>query len=431
MNTNPINSRSVAAQIVAGWLATGDFPDRLIEGVTSDRAFVMEMVYGVVRWKRMLEWVIGRCAGRKPHRNVMPYLLVGLYQILIMDNVAGFAAVNETVDAVKAGPAQNASGFVNGVLRRVLREQGPIRQELDNQRPAIRESHPDILFERWTRRFGERKTLELCRYNNKRPRVTVRPGRPENIMGEFLSALSSCGTEAVPHPFAPNEFLVLPTGTRVMDVPGYAEGAFSIQDPSTAAAVDLLDPQPGEFILDACSAPGGKTVLIREKLGNNGEIIAMDLYEDRLALLRDNFRRLQISNIEVVQADALLEEDMKRVCGGRRFDRILLDVPCTNTGVLRRRPDARWRFSPRRLADLVKTQYSMLNNTARFLGPGGTLVYSTCSLEPEECDDMIQSWLCENPDFELVRSVELFPPETQTDGIYAAAVRRGSSARKN
>lgn len=431
-----MNSRAVAASIVDKWLKKRDFPDRLIGSVTADRPFVIEVVYGVARWKRMLEWVITRYVRRPPHDNVMPYLLVGLYQILVMDTVASYAAVNETVKAVKAGLARNSAGFVNGVLRRVLRELETIRKELEIQDLGIRESHPDLLVKKWTQRFGAQKTLELCRWNNTRAQVTIRPNRWKTDIKNLLAALRSAGVNAAHHPFAPGECVALPHGTRVTDMPGYAEGLFSIQDPSTVAAVNLLDPRPGEFILDACAAPGGKTVLIAEMMkdpfgkpmAGKGRIIAMDLYEERLVRLRENLQRMKLDSIEVVQGDASFEQDMKRTCRDKPYDRILLDVPCTNTGVLRRRPDVRWRFSARRLKNLMNVQRSLLDCASHFLKPDGLLVYSTCSLEPEECDEMVQSWLSENPGFELVRSVNLFPPESQTDGIYAAALRGNASS---
>ena len=390
----------------------------------------MEVVYGIAKRRRTLEWVVSRCVKRQPPHSVMPYLLVGLYQILIMDNVAGYAAVNETVEAVRSGTAGSFTGLVNGVLRRVLREVDAIRKELESQPPGIRESHPDVLLDRWTHRFGSQKALELCRWNNSRPQVTIRPNRRKIDSERFLESLGSAGLETVPHPFAPHDYVILPHGTLVTDLPGYTEGLFTVHDPSAAKAVDLLNPQPGQRILDACAAPGGKTQLIGEKMQGKGRIAAMDLHRDRLLKLSDNLRRMGLDCVKVVRGDALLENDVIRSCGGkptgsapdRLFDGILLDVPCTNTGVLRRRPDARWRFSLGRLGRLVNVQRSLLGNTARFLKPGGCLVYSTCSLEPEECESLIESWTKEHTNFELVRTVELFPPETQTDGIYAAAI---------
>ena len=439
-NTGRTNSRAVAAEVLRKWLSTGDFPDRLIEYVDADRAFVMEVVFGVARWKRAIEWVIGRCTKRAPDDNVTPYLFVGLYQILLMDSVAGYAAVNETVEAIKAGPASQAAGFLNAVLRRVLRESATIREEIKRQSPGIRESHPDILVDRWTRRFGENKMLELCRWNNRRAEVTIRPNMRKIFMEDFLAMLKSAGVKAFPHPFAPDECLVLPHGARVTDLPGWSDGLFSVQDPSTITAVNLLDPQPGEIVLDACAAPGGKTVLIGERMQDNGHIVAVDLSKDRILMLRANLRRMGLCAVSVVEGDASIEESVRNAFDqtisdpvgsanqGRAqvklFDRVLLDVPCTNTGVLRRRPDARWRFSLERMADLVDIQRALLENTVRLLKPGGVLVYSTCSLEPEECNEIVQSWVNATAAFEISASVELFPPETGTDGIYAAALRR-------
>jgi 16S rRNA (cytosine967-C5)-methyltransferase len=210
----------------------------------------------------------------------------------------------------------------------------------------------------------------------------------------------------------------------VPDLPGYAEGAFAVQDPSTAAAVNLLDPRPGERILDACAAPGGKTVAVADVLAGNGSVVAMDLHRDRLALLRDSMKRTRCRGVDVVRGNASRPEDVDRVSGGEAFDRILLDVPCSNTGVLRRRPDARWRFTTERLGDLVRRQRAILDGAAPFLKPGGTLVYSTCSLEPEEGPDQVNTWLRGNSRFEHVATSSLFPPDSGTDGIFAAAVRR-------
>jgi len=186
--------------------------------------------------------------------------------------------------------------------------------------------------------------------------------------------------------------------------------------------VDLLDPRPGEFILDACAAPGGKTLLIAERMEGRGELVAMDIMEDRLDPLRDNVGRMRLTIVRIARGDAASETDVGALRGSRRFDRILLDVPCTNTGVFRRRPDARWRFAPSSLAEAARIQRALLDNAGRFLKPGGTLVYSTCSLEPEENEVRVQEWTALHPRFVLTKELRLFPPETRTDGVYAAAM---------
>ena len=414
-------SRAVAADLVGEWLSTGAFPDALMELVAADRAFVMEMVYGVARWKRTLEWIVHRCTERKPEGAVTPYLLVGLYQIFLMDSITEYAAVSETVEAAKA-EGRRAAGFVNAVLRKALRELKALRQGLEQQKPGIRESHPDVLVDRWTRQFGPEKALELCRWNNTRPQVTVHPYGGREAVARFLSGLTTAGVAAAPHPFAPDQFVSLPPGTRVTDLPGFAEGLFGVQDPSTIVAIDLLDPRPGEFILDACAAPGGKTALIAERMQGRGELVATDLREERLEPLRENVKRLRLDIVRVARGDAASEMDVGALRGSRRFDRILLDVPCTNTGVLRRRPDARWRFALSQLGDVAKIQCALLDNAGRFLKPGGRLVYSTCSLEPDEDENRVREWVALHPRFALVKDVRLFPPETKTDGVYAAAI---------
>ncbi|TFG59066.1 MAG: 16S rRNA (cytosine(967)-C(5))-methyltransferase RsmB [Spirochaetales bacterium] len=418
-----MNSRQTAAGIVGQWIDTGDFPDRLL-GTGPDRAFVMEVVYGVVRQRRALEWMVGRYSSREPDREVWPYLLVGAYQLLMMDNVADHAALNETVEAVKTGPVKYSAGFINAILREIQRNRDGLRKELAAQPLGTRESHPDVLVDRWTQTLGKDKTEQLCRWNNSRPDVIIHVDRRKTECQNLATAMEAQGIIAVPHPFAPDEFLAIPHGRRIPDLPGYNEGLFSVQDPSTIVPVRLLDPRPGQAVLDACSAPGGKTILVAERMEGKGDLIAVDLYADRIRILAENISRMGLENVKIVQASAIHRDEIRQAGGDRMFDRILLDVPCTNTGVLRRRPDARWRFSMERLQEITEIQRLILNSTASFLKPQGILVYSTCSIEPEECDRQIRSWLAGNAGFELVESVNLFPPETGTDGIYAAAIRK-------
>jgi 16S rRNA (cytosine967-C5)-methyltransferase len=305
-----------------------------------------------------------------------------------------------------------------------VRERDDIRRELAAQKLGVRESHPDVLIRRWNARFGPERTAELCRFDNTRPDVVIRPNRLQITLEDLRGRLESAGIRATPHPAAPEQCLKLGHGTRVENLPGYAEGMFTVQDPSTLRSVDRLDPQPGESILDACAAPGGKTLLIAERLRGQGQIVAMDLHRDRLLPLADNLRRLRIDNARIVLGDASDPAAVGRA-GGAPFDRILLDVPCSNTGVLRRRPDARWRFSPGRLGKLVRMQRSLLDSVSGFLKPGGCLVYSTCSLEHEENEGMVRAWVEEHPHFALGGCEVTFPPETRTDGVYAASLRRG------
>ncbi|MDI6774651.1 MAG: 16S rRNA (cytosine(967)-C(5))-methyltransferase RsmB [Verrucomicrobiota bacterium] len=375
----------------------------------------------------MLEWAARRSADREPDPAVWPFLLVGLYQVFVMDQVAHHAAVHETVEAVKHSRVASAAGFVNGILRRTLREIDAARQELRDQPLAVRESHPDFLVGRWRRCFGEASAEALCRWNNGRPAMILRPNRLLTDAPTYLARLLEAGLKAEPHPFAPDEFITLRQGARIPDLPGYADGLFSVQDPSTRESIRLLDPRSGQRVLDACAAPGGKTIILAERMRGKGRIVAMDRHADRLQPLQDNVARLRLGPVEVLQGDASSADDMNRRFPAGSFDRILLDVPCANTGVLRRRPDAKWRFSPERLTELAKTQRAMLDATAPILRPGGLMVYSVCSLEPEEGENQVAGWLRSHPGFEAGATVSLFPPDSGTDGIFAAAIARSSA----
>lgn len=421
------NSRRVAASLVLRWLQSGDFPDRLVDAVEQDHAFVMEVVLGVVRNQRALQWIVSQFVPNPPPPAPAACLHVGLYQIFFMDSVAEYAAVNETVEATKT-LNRGGTALVNAVLRRALREKQSVRARFRNQPLAVRESHPDLLVQRWTQALGAEKAERLCRWNNTRPQATLRPNLRRTSLAELQRRFQEAGIEALPHPFLPEEFLLLPGGVRVEQLPGYATGDFSVQDPSTASIVRLLAPRPGETLLDACAAPGGKTALLSECTGDSGCVVATDLREDRLQQLRENVARLQMPAVRVLQADAARRQSLQAALTqaglpAQPFDGILLDVPCTNSGVLRRRPDARWRFSEERLTKLLAIQRALLDNVAGVLKPGGRLAYGTCSLEPEENELQVQSWLAAHPEFECRQSVRLFPPDTATDGSYAAVLQ--------
>ncbi|MBU4198660.1 MAG: 16S rRNA (cytosine(967)-C(5))-methyltransferase RsmB [Verrucomicrobia bacterium] len=417
----PTSSRQIAAQIIARWLKSGEFPNRLIPPDTPDRGFVMELVYGVVRWKRMLEWVAAARVHHMPEPGLRALMLAGLYQVLVMTKVEPYAAVNETVEAVKGRYAQGEADFVNALLRIVLREKEAILQELKKQPLGIQQSHPDMLVERWVRVYGEDAVRRLCEWNNTRPEVMIHVNSLKINPRAYLEQLQAKGMDAPASSAGQAGCLAIPHGWRVEELPGYNEGLFLVLDPSVLISVAQLDPRPGDHVLDACAAPGGKTFLMAERLQGRGRLTAMDLHNDRLFRLRANLSRLGVDGfVNVVQGNAMNVTDE----AGGPFDRILLDAPCTNTGVIRRRPDARWRFSESRLSRMTRTQHAMLERVSDLLKPGGRLVYSTCSLEPEEDELLVASFLKAHGEFQLVSEQKIVPPAGQADGAYVASLQK-------
>jgi 16S rRNA (cytosine967-C5)-methyltransferase len=423
-NDKTESPRRTCARIISHWLTTQDFPDRMLPKDTKDRAFIQEVVYGTCRWTRLLEWIMNTLVTREPDPQSKAYLLVGLYQIFIMDTVPPHAAANETVEAAKADLDPARIRFINGVLRNSLRKEDEIRDSLWDQVPGIRTSHPDRLIERWTAQLGADATEALCDWNNERPTVALRVNTMRSTLADYAALLAEAGVKTTPHPADPDRFLTLPPGTIVRTLPGYADGTFAIQDPATLAAVDLLDLRPGLRLLDACAAPGGKTFACAERMQNEGLIIAVDRHADRLSQLNENADRMAFSCVQVARADASTREGLADVAAQGPFDRILLDVPCSNTGVIRRRPDARWRITDQRMRKLAGVQARMLNTCSKLLAPDGILVYSTCSLEPEENEGQLEHWLSQNPEFKLESQTISIPPESGMDGAFAARLIR-------
>jgi 16S rRNA (cytosine967-C5)-methyltransferase len=417
-----MSSRQVAAELVSRWLDTGDFPDRLLQAVHADRPFITEIVLGVARRRRTLEWALERHMRHRPGGMLGACLLVGAYQILFMTNVAEYAIVNETVEAANALIGKRSRSVVNGVLRNLLRHRDALRAELQKEKLAIRESHPDALVDRWVARLGEEATVSICRWNNQLPKLTVCLNSSRRSVSQFMTDLGAAGIHAEPHPAAPSTCVILPSGTNPSRLPGYAEGFFTVQDPAGLKAIELLNAQPGERILDACAAPGGKAVRIAIAMQGKGTFVAMDKHDDRLTRLKENLERMSLE-ATIVRGDACTA-NLRALIDGEMFDRILLDIPCTNTGVLSRRPDARWRFSKTRLKTMTAQQKAMLENAAKAVRPGGCLVYSTCSIEPEEGEELVTSWCLAHATFELKESQWLIPPGAMTDGAFAAQIVR-------
>ena len=388
-----MNSRRTAAFIVARWLATHEFPNEMLPPGGADRAFVQDVVYTVVRRFRPLRAVLGELLRTWPKGELEALVLVGAAQILYMPDVPDFAAVNETVDAAKAcGRGRRLDRVVNGVLRALIRRRAEFEAKLAAAPLAERASYPNALARRWIARYGAERAEALAAWHN-----------------------TPAETWLAYPPGAAEPFVKLARGRKVTEVEGYADGAFLVQDPATALAVELLDVHPGQTVLDFCAAPGGKTAQIAWRLAPTDTLVAQEVNPKRLARLRENLARLKLERVEATAA----------VEAGRLFDRVLVDAPCSNTGVLRRRPDARWRWTPEHLRELCDLQGQILDAAAAHVAPGGTLVYSTCSNEPEENAERIAAFCAAHPDFTETARRESLPIETGHDGAFASQLTKG------
>jgi len=302
--------------------------------------------------------------------------------------------------------------LVNAILRRALREKEALEAAVANAGPAIAMSHPEFLLERWEKAFGAEATRQLCAWNNEPAEVHVRANELRISTADLLRTAEG-GEVSRFHPLA----------IKVRHLPSdwIAKGLCYVQDPSTLVACDLLAPQPAETVLDACAAPGGKTTYIAQLMRNEGRIMACDLYASRVARLRENVKRLGATIVKAIQHDCMQAGPPLEPAS---FDRILVDAPCSNTGVLRRRVDVRWRLTEEDFLRMPAQQLALVKRTATLLKPGGTLVYSTCSLEAEENEQVVEQAVAAIPGLRFVESRRTLPFVDHVDGAFAAKFTR-------
>jgi 16S rRNA (cytosine967-C5)-methyltransferase len=426
--------REIACRLLLERETGADYIENLLDSAMArvrlapaDRGLLQELLYGAVRWQATLDWLIARkTQGRTQKPGLQVLLRLALYQIFWLSRIPDHAAVNETVEIAKRRGFGAQAGFVNAVLRGYLREREQterLLQDLKHTDPALGYSHPQWLCERWEKRLGRERLVQFLEWNNTPPATFA---RVNTLRADANQLREQWAREKVEAKLTPvdwaGDMLVfeLQSFPPLTTLRSFNEGWFYVQDPSTLLAVAELNAQAGETILDYCSAPGGKTTALADRLKNTGTIIAHDTSPDRIKLVEENCKRLGVTCVTTVLPSTL---------GSRPstlFDRLLIDAPCSNTGVMRRRVDLRWRIRETELARLRAAQLQLLRDAVPRLKPGGTLVYSTCSLEPEENDEVVREFLAEHSGMHLQRERALTPWEHGMDGAYVARFTRGA-----
>ncbi|RCK74037.1 MAG: Ribosomal RNA small subunit methyltransferase B [Ignavibacteriae bacterium] len=404
-----------------------------------DKGLLSELVHGVVRWKNRLDWVLnGFYHGTftKVETNLKNALRVAVYQILFLDKIPHFAAVNEAVEFVKRVNGEKAANLVNAVLRNIIRNITEIKYpdpDVDQVHYlSVYYSHPPWLVKRWLSRYGFEETKQLLIANNQIPDISIRINKLKIEPASFLKLL-----DEVTVPYSGSKyidyFIRVKNLNKLIENKYFENGYFSIQDESAALPSILLDPKPGETIIDLCASPGGKSTHMAELMQNKGKIIAVDKYSHKLNLLKKNFIRLGIEIIEPVTGDAT---DISL----EPADKVLLDVPCSGLGVLRKKPDVKWKRDLKDILNLSEYQLRILSNAAGLVKTGGVIVYSTCTTEPEENIDVVRKFLEQNANFKLESAenfvnsaflnsfgcVETIPHKHDIDGSFAARLLKTS-----
>ncbi len=413
-----------------------------------DRALATELVYGTLRWRGRLDFLLSHVLDRRLDRTeplVASTLRLGAYQIVFSDRIANATAVDQSVRCIRALGIERAAGLVNAALRRLSVEHEKIPVPDLVRDPVGHLVHglslPRWIAERWLALYGAENAAALATVSNANPPVTLRANREKNTANELLDELLPRFPDAHLGRYSPDAVILGRRGNAARE-PAFREGRCSVQDEAAQLVVDLLDPKPGESILDCCAAPGSKTTGIAERVGPNSFVLAVDRHANRLGLVSRAARRLGLENIQTLARDATqplgdLPHPPSLAPG---FDRVLVDAPCSGLGTLRRHPDARWRVRPEDLSALREIQLALLRQCAETLRPAGILVYSTCTLIPEENEDVVNELLEHRKDLRRapreripealhpllddVGDLRCLPHQHGTDGFFAARLER-------
>ncbi|MFZ0388928.1 MAG: 16S rRNA (cytosine(967)-C(5))-methyltransferase RsmB [Calditrichia bacterium] len=441
--TSQLKARSKIVEILSKVETRQAYSDKLLEREIRefedvDRRFITEIVNGVLRWQLRLDWHLNQLYLGE-YDNLIPdvknNLRSSVYQLLYLDKIPPYAVLYEAVEIAKERYNQKTANLVNAILRNFLRQQKKfelLETQLDVlDKTAFKLSHPKWLVQRWIEYWGIDEVNLLCAANNQRPRLSVRLNEILADRESFFKILNESEVRYEVHPDFPN-FIWIDNFQEFRKLDFLQRGWTTVQDVSTGLPVLALEPRPGETILDMCAAPGGKSGYIAEKLHNRGLLLAIDRRASRIRQTRDNLQRLEFNNYLALVADAL------QLPLNRKFDRILLDAPCSGFGVLNKRVDLKWKRTEQDIDNMKSLQMSLLESAAAALKPGGIIVYSTCTIEPEENEKVIEDFLQRFSGFQRESLTDLipgkylgnkyyvrtFPHKHQMDGSFVARLRQ-------
>jgi 16S rRNA (cytosine967-C5)-methyltransferase len=405
-----------------------------------DRALCHELVMGVLRWQLWLDRLAEHFT-KRPTADldvaIRLILRLGLYQLRFLSRVPASAIVNESVNLVHRARLRSAGTLVNAVLRRAARELeiDPAQNISDPvEQLAVATSHPAWLIERWSKALGVEEAEAFARANNQQAPIAFRVVTQRAPEDEVITQLRAGGAKLEPSKIAKHAWRVSDGGPLFTAL--VAGGKIYIQDEGSQMVTQVLDPQPGDRVLDLCGAPGSKTTQIADLLSGSGVVVASDLHAHRVRTLRDTAKQHNLSNLHCLTLNGLQSLPFRE----NSFDRVLVDAPCSGTGTFRRNPEIRWRISADDIDDLAARQKQLLQNAAKLVKPGGRLVYSTCSVEPEENESVVQTFLENNINFSLLPvalrnvaanagTLRTWPQHQDTDGFYVASFRRNDGGK--
>ena len=409
-----MSARRCALEALETWEDTSRYAEDILADLSTryqlspaDRGLAVDILYGTIRNLFLVDEIIDRLRRGRIKAETQNLLRIGLYQ-LFCSEIAEHAAVNETVNLAR----KHERGLVNAILRNAQRQKAELQNEIATWPLEDQYSQPSFLIDRWEAEHGKEAALAFCQWNNKIPQSYARINR----LHPDTEAVNRVESETHPCHVGP-EFPDFFTFEKAPRMDWIEEGLIYVQDPSTSLACRLLDPQADETILDACAAPGGKTALLSLMLNGKGRISACDSAAPRIERMQENFSRLHVENVESSQVDWTKPEEIP--FEPETFDGILLDVPCSNSGVIRRRVDVRWRIQPGDFERQAELQTLLLANVIPFLKPGGRVVYSTCSIDRVENEEVAAA-----SGLTLEKSVHSHPWESGFDGAYAALLRK-------